>query len=285
MKVGVYVDEANVRGSGVSMRFSVLREWAERGNWEAQRLNAYTTRDVEREKDDQDHRLKAQRYRNTIRDSGWKVVDKAVSRYVSKEDGSIVTKANADIEIAIDVISQSRNLDKIILVTGDGDFVRLVGELQNRGCRVEVISFDNISRALIESADEFTNGYLIPGLGRSSNRLPGMPAVPLAWGKTGSRMRGTVYSWVEGKGYGFIRCLREISDEPWRGIDNASDSAWVSVFVHKSKLNGLRYDVLPHREVIVEFTMVEEDEKVFAEDVIAVYAAPSVGIETVPSAI
>ena len=51
----------------------------------------------------------------------------------------------------------SPKLDSIILISGDGDFVSLVGYLQNtHGCQVEVVAFGKSSSArLIEAADDF----------------------------------------------------------------------------------------------------------------------------------
>ena len=36
--------------------------------------------------------------------------------------------------------------------TGDGDFVQVVRALQNKGCRVEVLAFDNVSEELRREA-------------------------------------------------------------------------------------------------------------------------------------
>ena len=97
-------------------------------------------------------------------------------------------------ELAIDAIQQSRNLDRILLVTGDGDFLRLVTALQNKGCRVEVIGFHNVSTALKEEADFFLPGFLVPGLlpinGERENE---------EW------QRGTVATYKAERGFGFMR--------------------------------------------------------------------------------
>ena len=66
-------------------------------------------------------------------------------------------KADWDVGIAVDAITQAHKLDVIILVTGDGDFVPLVQYLKmNGGCQVEVMSFGRSSSAkLKEVADDF----------------------------------------------------------------------------------------------------------------------------------
>jgi len=68
-------------------------------------------------------------------------------------------KGDWDVGITVDAIKLSQNLDVIILVAGDGDYIPVVEYIQNTtGCRVEVIAFlESTSAKLIESADKFTN--------------------------------------------------------------------------------------------------------------------------------
>ena len=66
-------------------------------------------------------------------------------------------KADWDVGIAIDAVTQAKNLDTVVLATGDGDFIPLVEYLKmNEGCQVEVISFGRSSSGkLKEAADDF----------------------------------------------------------------------------------------------------------------------------------
>jgi uncharacterized LabA/DUF88 family protein len=66
-------------------------------------------------------------------------------------------KGDWDVGIAIDAIKLSRNLDVIVLVSGDGDYLPLVEYIQSTtGCRVEVVAFrESASSMLIEYADSF----------------------------------------------------------------------------------------------------------------------------------
>lgn len=60
-----------------------------------------------------------------------------------------------DIGITVDVMKTAPRLDIVVLASGDGDFIPLVEELQENGCRVEVMAFRcNLSAALAEVADE-----------------------------------------------------------------------------------------------------------------------------------
>lgn len=65
-------------------------------------------------------------------------------------------KADWDVGIVIDAIRISSSIDVLVLVSGDGDFIDLVGYLKNQGKRVEVIAFGRSSSSrLKEVADEF----------------------------------------------------------------------------------------------------------------------------------
>lgn len=66
--------------------------------------------------------------------------------------------------LAIDALLQSRNLDRIILRSGDGDYERLIEAPQHRGCRMEVIGSSDVSSRLVKVADNYISGCLIPGL-------------------------------------------------------------------------------------------------------------------------
>jgi len=65
-------------------------------------------------------------------------------------------KADWDVGLAVDAIRTSSNLDVIVLVSGDSDFVPVVEYLKNHGKRVEVVAFGKTSaHELIAIADEF----------------------------------------------------------------------------------------------------------------------------------
>ena len=66
-------------------------------------------------------------------------------------------KGDWDVGIAVDAIKLSKNLDVIVLASGDGDFIPLVQYLQGTtGCRVEGIAFKESSSAkLMETLDGF----------------------------------------------------------------------------------------------------------------------------------
>lgn len=68
-----------------------------------------------------------------------------------------IKKGDWDVGIAVDAIKFSDQMDAIVLVTGDGDFIPLVEYLRlNKGIQTEVIAFGKSASAkLIEAADDF----------------------------------------------------------------------------------------------------------------------------------
>jgi len=66
-------------------------------------------------------------------------------------------KGDWDVGITVDAIKLSQNLDVIILITGDGDYVPLVKYLkENKGCLVEVMAFrQTASGMLVDESDDF----------------------------------------------------------------------------------------------------------------------------------
>lgn len=70
--------------------------------------------------------------------NGWAVVQKPVKQMNNYAEGTFVRKGNLDIEIAVDMLTLSPNLDHLILFSGDGDFSYLVEALQTMGKRVTV---------------------------------------------------------------------------------------------------------------------------------------------------
>ncbi len=198
LKTGIYVDAENIKMSGgFGMRYDVLVELAGGGDSVLLRANCYLAEDRERTKRDTEYRNKVYTYHNILRQCGFKIIKKYVRRF-RDEDGNVTTKANADMDLAIDALLQARNLDRIILLTGDGDFIRLVIALQNMGCRVEVIGFHNVSHELRESADSFLSGFLIPGLLPIHGTGSG-PQQEENW------QRGTVVNFYPERGFGFFR--------------------------------------------------------------------------------
>ena len=72
--------------------------------------------------------------------NGYTMVTKQTREFTDRETGRKRIKGNMDMELALDMLKLAPHLDHIILASGDGDFCRLVEEVQDLGIRVTVIS-------------------------------------------------------------------------------------------------------------------------------------------------
>lgn len=250
-RVGIYVDAANVEmNGGYGIQYDVLREFACRDFAEAIRLNVYVPYDDERARTDRFYKRKKDNFFASLREYGYKVIQKKVKWY-RDESGNSYPKANVDLDMAVDALLQSTNLDRVLMVTGDGDFVQVVRALQNKGCRVEVVAFNNVSSDLRREADMYMSGYLIPDL------LP--PAsYEKKWGETGSRVRGYCYQHREDQKFGFMRFLKKIATGLWITDTRHHDSPYESAFFFDSDLPSKVDPIeLPSRSIIFEFDLNE----------------------------
>jgi hypothetical protein len=233
----------------------VLRRFAARAGGNLQRLNTYLAFDSERAREDQEYAKKSRTYQQMVRDFGWKITVKHVRRYTD-ENGNVTTKANADLDMAVDAMLQAGKLEHVLLVTGDGDFLQVVSALQNTGCRVELIGFKNVSRQLQKEVDTFFSGYTIPDL------LPVSYEPRNDWGKPGSCVRGVCTKWFPDKGYGFLRFMHAISPNLWITDPRDRGSPYTSVFCHANEVaDEVTEDMLMNRETIFEFYLSESEQK------------------------
>ena len=71
--------------------------------------------------------------------NGYTMVTKPTKEFTDSM-GRRKIKGNMDIELAVDAMRLSENLDHIVLFSGDGDFKPLVSALQQKAKRVSVVS-------------------------------------------------------------------------------------------------------------------------------------------------
>ena len=72
--------------------------------------------------------------------NGYTVISKQTRDFYDSTTGTKRTKGNMDMELALDMLKLAPHIDHAVLFSGDGDFVRLLEEMQNRGLRVTVVS-------------------------------------------------------------------------------------------------------------------------------------------------
>lgn len=87
-----------------------------------------------------------------LENAGFEVKTKDLQVFV---DGT--KKADWDVGLTVDAITLAGQLDSVVLVSGDGDYVPLVEYLRvSKGCMVQVVSFGKTTSVrLIEAADDY----------------------------------------------------------------------------------------------------------------------------------
>jgi uncharacterized LabA/DUF88 family protein len=147
-RVGVFVDAANVELA--SDRLRARFDWKKILDMltrDRQLVRAIAYSPVH---DDPGVSIETQRFVEPFLGKGYKVVTKPLKRFA---DGSI--KANVDIEMALDVIEMADRLDVVCLISGDGDFQRLVEVVQSKGVRVEVVAVGSSTASNLRNAADY----------------------------------------------------------------------------------------------------------------------------------
>ena len=104
---------------------------------------------------------KQQKFQHALRSMG---IDVKLKPYISRSDGS--NKGDWDVGITIDILDYAKKVEKIILLSGDGDFDILVHKVINTyGCIFEIYGVKELTaNSLKESATIFhpiSGKYLI----------------------------------------------------------------------------------------------------------------------------
>lgn len=148
-RVGVFVDSANVELAIDRLRARV--DWRKVLNMLIDGRTLVRATAYSPVHDDPGVSIETQRFAEPFLGKGYKVVTKPLKRFA---DGTI--KANVDIEMALDIIEMLDRLDVVCLVSGDGDFQRLVEVVQSKGVRVEVVAVGSSTAAnLRNAADQY----------------------------------------------------------------------------------------------------------------------------------
>ena len=147
MKLAIFVDIQNIY---YTTRDTFNRSFNYKSFWkkiestgEIVRANAYAI-------DKGDGRQ--QKFQYALRSIGFSV---KLKPYISRIDGS--AKGDWDVGITIDILDSAQEVDKIILLSGDGDFDLLVRKvIDQHECIVDVYGVRELTaRSLIKSASKF----------------------------------------------------------------------------------------------------------------------------------
>ena len=252
LKPGIFLDAENLKmNGGWGMKFGIIRKLVEEQGATILRANAYIAVDSERERQDYEYKEKAQKFRELIRLAGFHINGKEVKRF-RNTDGTETIKANADLDMAVDALLQSENLDYVMIGSGDGDFLRLVRALQNKGKRVDAIAFSNVSGELKREVDYYFPGPTIPELLPSNNTQE-------------NRFRGILDYVNEEKGFGFLSIrtgykVSDIQSNIFCHITNLSEN--------DGEVTNDRFSKLASKNAVIEFDRTESDRGYQAENAV-----------------
>jgi len=84
--------------------------------------------------------------------AGYTVRTKSIKLVTDDATGETVEKANLDIEIVIDMFNTVSRYDTCVLMSGDGDFERVVEVLRARGKRVIVVGLPEMTARELRNA-------------------------------------------------------------------------------------------------------------------------------------
>ena len=93
-----------------------------------------------------------QKFQNALRHIGFNV---HLKPYINRSDGS--SKGDWDVGIAIDVMEIAGKVDKVVLLSGDGDFDLLLKKIKSvHGVTTEVLGVQKLTaQSLINASDHF----------------------------------------------------------------------------------------------------------------------------------
>lgn len=72
--------------------------------------------------------------------NGYTMVTKQTRKFTDHITGNERIKGNMDMELALDMMKIAPHVDHVLLFSGDGDFCRLLHEVQDLGVRATVVS-------------------------------------------------------------------------------------------------------------------------------------------------
>lgn len=108
--------------------------------------------------------------------NGYTLVTKPLKEFTD-ENGRRKVKGNMDIEMAVDMLAMAETIDHMVLMSGDGDFRRLIEAVQRKGVRVTVVSSNSTQPSMVadelrREADQFIDLESLRGQVARSRRRP-----------------------------------------------------------------------------------------------------------------
>ena len=146
-KIAIFVDVQNIYYTvkdGLNGQFDYNAFWKKISEGEVEIKKAYAYA-IDRNDE------KQKQFQNILRGIGFQV---KLKPFISRQDGS--AKGDWDVGITLDMVETAGDVDRLILLSGDGDFDLLVDKLISRGKVVDVYGVPALTAdSLVRSASKF----------------------------------------------------------------------------------------------------------------------------------
>jgi len=91
----------------------------------------------------------SEKFEIKLKEWGYKIQAKNTYKII-KEGRAIYRQTNLDVEITVDSLDRINNYDKLILMSGDGDFSYLCQYLKKKGKKIEIWSFKECYNSILD---------------------------------------------------------------------------------------------------------------------------------------
>ena len=133
LKIKIYVDGANVFYTQKKLGWSF--DWVKIKDLIENERDVIEWRYYVGVKNEDEKMQSYLRYLDAI---GFQIITKPLKKI--KENNTFIYKANFDVEMTIDILSDRSNVDEIIIFSGDSDFKPLVKKMKDVGKKVNIYS-------------------------------------------------------------------------------------------------------------------------------------------------
>ncbi|MCY4010914.1 MAG: NYN domain-containing protein [Candidatus Saccharibacteria bacterium] len=150
-RAGVFIDGSNVMWGSLNMPkdqrwfidFAKFKKWLD-NKYQPISLKYYAILDNQPRTTKFKIRSQAEtRLYARIDKLGYEVITKPL-KYIKQKNGKFITKGDMDIEITMGIMQSLNDLDQIILVSGDSDYLAPLQLAYNQGKSVHIISFSQL---------------------------------------------------------------------------------------------------------------------------------------------
>lgn len=156
-RIAIFIDEANIESSAIDLKIFI--DYTKLKNSLVGNNELFNCFYYARGSHEDYHNSNKSDFYKKLTMNGFTVIMKPIKKMPDpKNENKIIEKCSVDVEFTLDVISLSDNYDIAYLITGDGDFCKLVEYLRARSKEIICVSTINTSSIDLRNiVDKFIN--------------------------------------------------------------------------------------------------------------------------------